>query len=311
MRCQELREILDSYIGNELLIETNHEVLRHLENCAACRDELAARRELRTRLRSAVTLSTESQINPVFAARLQANLREEALRLTFLEKIKSSNWFDSPVILGSALAVLLILFGSWIWLRFPAATTKDFAQSNTAETITIPAETPAEKTLTQAVRVAWREMIEQAVGDHENCALEFRLPEKPISLDQAAVQYGEYNKNLDKTVTASLDEIFADKNSGKVKFLEAHSCVYNGRRFAHVVLQYRSRRISVLVTNTDLPVGDGNQVAAQTLDAMRVASFRTAHHAVFVVSDLSETENTQIAEAISPAVSRHIEKNGA
>lgn len=311
MRCQELREILDSYIGNELLIETNHEVLRHLENCAACRDELAARRELRTRLRSAVSLAPETQIDPAFAARLQSNLRETALRLTFLEKIKSRNWFSNPVILGSALAVLLILFGSWIWLRFPAATTKDFAQSNTAENITIPAETPAEKTLTQAVRVAWREMIEQAVGDHENCALEFKLPEEPISLDQAAVKYGEYNKNLDKTVIANLDEIFADKNVGKVKFLEAHSCVYNDRRFAHVVLQYRSRRISVLVTNTDLPVGDGNQVVEQTLDAMRVASFRTAHHAVFVISDLSETENTQIAKAISPAVSRHIEKTGA
>jgi hypothetical protein len=29
--CEKIRKYLDSYISNELLIETNHEVLRHVE----------------------------------------------------------------------------------------------------------------------------------------------------------------------------------------------------------------------------------------------------------------------------------------
>jgi anti-sigma factor RsiW len=52
--CEKIRKYLDSYITNELLVETNHEVLRHIENCPACAVELNARTRLRARLKSAV-----------------------------------------------------------------------------------------------------------------------------------------------------------------------------------------------------------------------------------------------------------------
>ena len=104
MRCQEFREMMDSYLSDELLVETNHEVLRHLENCAACRSELAARRELRARVRSAVKSSPETQINSAFAARLQTNLRAAALeRPTVWEKIRVGEflilklWLSPPL----------------------------------------------------------------------------------------------------------------------------------------------------------------------------------------------------------------------
>ena len=34
--CEKIRRYLDSYVTNELLVETNHEVLRHIEGCPAC-----------------------------------------------------------------------------------------------------------------------------------------------------------------------------------------------------------------------------------------------------------------------------------
>ena len=163
----------------------------------------------------------------------------------------------------------------------------------------------------QAVQIAWRELTEHAVGDHQNCALKFNLAENPITLDEAAAKYGEYNKGLDKAVFAPLKEVFGAKNIGKVEFLEAHSCVFDGRRFAHVVLRYRQKTISVLVTETDLPPETDQVISSKFNETMRVASFRTAHHAVFVVSDLTEAENSTMADAIFPAVSRHIEKVGA
>jgi len=307
MRCQEFKELFDSYLGDELLVETNHEVLRHLENCAACRNELAARRELRTRVRVAVKNAPDAQINPAFAARLQANLRETALRPTLLEKIKANNLFSNPSMLGAAMCLLLVTLGGFFWLRY-SSVPKDVVQSNQPENIVFPVKSPTETNLMQAVHIAWQEMTRHAVGDHENCALEHNLTEEPITLSEAAEKYGKYNKNLDKAVIAPLREVFSDKDFGKIDLLGAHSCAFDGRRFAHVVLQYRNRRISVLVTDTDLPIENENQVLAQTSETMRVASFRTAHHAVFVVSDLSETENMTIAKAISPAVSRHIEK---
>src|SRR5207247_2439839 len=52
--CEKTRKYLDSYISNELLVETNHDVLHHLESCPACSAELDARTQLRTRLKAAV-----------------------------------------------------------------------------------------------------------------------------------------------------------------------------------------------------------------------------------------------------------------
>src|SRR5262244_2960134 len=37
--CKRVRSYLDSYLSNELMVETNLEVLKHLENCADCSRE--------------------------------------------------------------------------------------------------------------------------------------------------------------------------------------------------------------------------------------------------------------------------------
>ena len=305
MRCQELKEILDSYLGDELLVETNHDVLRHLENCPACRKELAARRDLRARLRFAAKNASDAQINPAFAMRLKKDLQAAALRPTFFEKFRTNGFFANPALIVSAFALLLLTFGGWFIFR-NAAVSNGTARNNQSNETARPTESP----IVQAVQIAWRELTEHAVGDHKNCALNFKLQENPITLDEAAARYGKYNKDLDKAVFAPLREAFGAKGFGKIELLESHSCVFDGRRFAHVVLRYRDKTVSVLVTDTDLPPDNGDVFSNQAIETMRVNGFRTAHHAVFIVSDLAEKENAAIANAILPAVSRHIEENG-
>jgi hypothetical protein len=51
--CRNTRAKLDSYIDDELLVETNLELARHFQGCEACAHEAAERRELRGRLRAA------------------------------------------------------------------------------------------------------------------------------------------------------------------------------------------------------------------------------------------------------------------
>jgi anti-sigma factor RsiW len=311
MRCQEFREMTDSYLSDELLIETNHDVLRHLESCAACLSEFAARRELRARVRSAVKNSPETQINHAFAARLQTNLRAAALeRPTVWEKIKVAEFFN-PKVLAFAASLLVIALVGTIWLSRSSSNETTIAennQSNRAGEIPNPAESP----IVEVVRAAWQQLTGEAVGDHKNCALHFRLEEEPITLAKAAEKYGKYNRDLDKTVAASLNEIFAEKQTveaaDKVQFYEAHSCVFQGKRFAHVILLYRNRRISVLVTEADLPDAGDGEIFSEANEGMLVARFRTACHAVFVVSDLSATENVRIAQKLSPAIRLHIER---
>jgi anti-sigma factor RsiW len=48
--CRQIRDRMDSYISGELTIESNHDVLRHLERCESCRAELARREKARALL---------------------------------------------------------------------------------------------------------------------------------------------------------------------------------------------------------------------------------------------------------------------
>src|SRR5262249_57602076 len=52
--CQRFRAKLDSYIDNELLIESNLEMIEHFRRCTSCTQEAQERRDVRRRLRDAV-----------------------------------------------------------------------------------------------------------------------------------------------------------------------------------------------------------------------------------------------------------------
>src|SRR4029079_884096 len=122
-----------------------------------------------------------------------------------------------------------------------------------------------------------------AVGDHKNCALQFRLAEKPISLEDAAQRYGAVYRVLQQLPP---DDVAT--TAGPAHVLERHACVYAGRRFAHIVFEYRGQRVSLLVT--DVEARGGLALAAQAIphvtsagriDDMPVASFRTSRQIVF------------------------------
>lgn len=287
---------MDSYISDELLVETNHDVLRHLENCPDCRREMSDRRALKLRFRHTMKSAAESQIDPIFAGRSAVRLREMALRPRVRDLLH-------PRILAVGFASLLIIaLGGVILLdrSAPPEQTQDLPSNNNSFT-----------GLAEAIRVSWNEMTSQAVGDHKNCAVEFHLNEKPISLDQAAAKYGAFNKDLDKTVIEALQVAAKGDSSGAVQLLEAHSCIFDGRRFAHIVMRVKGRVVSVLVTDTDLPTGNADIQTAHFDGVLNTAGFHLGHHAVFVVSELPDAENITIARSLAPAIRLHTEKVGA
>src|SRR5258706_12676022 len=120
MQCREFREIADSYLGNELIVETNHEVISHLEHCAECRRELAARRELRSQLREAFLKAPENQMSEEFGQRLSARLHEQAFgrSVTTLSRRgwhpsatpRPTSWLRRAACVGLARGSGLVLF---------------------------------------------------------------------------------------------------------------------------------------------------------------------------------------------------------
>src|SRR5262249_16349150 len=106
-----------------------------------------------------------------------------------------------------------------------------------------------------------------------------------------------------------------------VQLVEAHSCVFKGRRFAHLVLKYRGSLLSVLVT--DLPGGgearsdrssplqEPDSIVCSQIEDYNVSFFQTARPAVFVVSTLPEGDNLAVTRALAPGIFTHISNSEA
>jgi hypothetical protein len=313
MQCQKFREIADSYLGNELTVETNHAVISHLEHCAECRHELTARRELRAKLRDAFITAPENQMRPEFVKRLNAQLQTRALGKRSAPITTPSVWGSSVKLRRTswlALAACLLLAAA---LGLVAVRHRIFSRQGSEVAVgrePTPNYSP-ELNPGLPVNLVKTELAKSAVGDHRDCAIHFRLAEKPIDLEVAGRKYDPVYLNLTKAVLTEQGGAPTD-----VEFVEAHSCVFEGRRFAHIILKYHGRLVSFLVTDTG-PTGETKGATSPTIapqqviacsqyDGYQVSCFQTARHAVFVVSDLSEGENLALARVLAPSVYAHI-----
>jgi hypothetical protein len=310
MDCQEFKRLIDSYLGDELLVETNHDVLKHLEGCRDCREQLSAVRNLRGRLRDAVRTTPAMRISDAFAIGLASDLRKTALRPGILERLTAGSGFAGMRVAAIGFACLVVIvIGGFFLLRAPRNTAGVIGNNNIGEHETI---VEANKTrLADAVKVAWKDLSAQAVGDHENCAVKFNLEEHPISLDEAAKKFGPFNKDIDKTIFEAAKTAFDDKPTSRIELLEAHFCIYAGRPFTHIVLRRQGKIISVLGTDTDLPPESEAPVTRHADGALNATGFSIGRHAFFVVSEMGAADNAQIARAIYPAMHRHIDEAGA
>lgn len=149
-----------------------------------------------------------------------------------------------------------------------------------------------------------------AVGDHRDCALTFRLAEHSIPLEDAARKYDVVYRVLETEPPGDVTTAI-----GSARVLKRHACVYKGRRFAHVVLQYRGAVVSLLVTAVEPVAGGGNPVAVDVLaravsstrvDGLALVSFRAGRHMVFLTGDVPPADLLQLAAAIDRPLSREL-----
>jgi hypothetical protein len=90
---------------------------------------------------------------------------------------------------------------------------------------------------------------------------------------------------------------------GPLETLERHACVYQGRRFGHIVLRYRGTLASLLVTagtppaRPEVEANDGGPAVA----LLPAGSF-----VGFVVADLDRTQVLRLAQALAAPLSRHL-----
>ncbi|HEU4768711.1 MAG TPA: hypothetical protein VFS77_15115 [Pyrinomonadaceae bacterium] len=309
MQCSDFREVADSYLSDELLVETNHDMIAHLERCAECRRELAARRELRVTLRASFANSEELRLPDQFAEQLPTRLRAQ-------HAARSSAMITRRRV-GIAIAACLLLTA----VGFVAVKQRQRSQASSSTTTTDrDPHTTDSKSSEMASHRGDNTLIaglipdrlsELAAGDHHDCAIGHRLPERPIDLEKAGREYDPAYINLARTVMAHRQDF-----TEPIEMVAAHWCVFNGRPFAHIVLRQSGRLASLLVTPVE-QTGDLSARPAQFDPAYQVMTcakargyqiscFRTPGHAVFVVSDLGETDNLALARKLAPPVYKHI-----
>jgi hypothetical protein len=148
-----------------------------------------------------------------------------------------------------------------------------------------------------------------AVGDHRNCALQRRLAESSIPLEEAVRRYGTATYRVLETLPP--DDIIT--KAGAAHIVRRHACVYDGRRFAHVVFDYRGTFVSLLVTAADSGIqipfpGEAlpHVTTAQQVDHMSVVSFRTPRYAVFFAGEVAPADLTALANAVAGPLYRQL-----
>ena len=83
--------------------------------------------------------------------------------------------------------------------------------------------------------------------------------------------------------------------------VERHSCEYGAHRFGHVILQYRGRVVSLLVTVSDRTTAVTASAEAiphvigHPIEGLSVVSVDGSRHAIMLVSDLEKNELRQLA----------------
>lgn len=285
MRCEDFREIADSFLSGELLVETNHEVVRHLEDCESCRSEFEAQKIFREKVRNAVINAPDAQINPIFTARLRSELKkdfgQDEVQINFWQSI-----FSLKVLMTSAALILLTVTAGLVFLA-DRQKTEPLSKIETIKTAALPNESP---------EAMWQKISDQAIGDHQHCGLE-KMKYWLKEADNETAKKIEFKKNILQKAAFNPSE--------PMKLLHVHDCIFDGRVFTHAVIKIGRRTVSVLLTDTDLVSKmktDGKTDSAincRKQTGFQIASFVGLNKAVFVISDLPEPENLELARSLS------------
>jgi hypothetical protein len=250
--------------------ESHHELAHHLETCPSCRTEIESQRRLRVAVRGAFTRATDLEMSGEFRDRLRDQLRAAAGRRRGFAFVPT-RWLAlaAGIVLAAGVSAAILL------TRSPNS---DDAQAN------------------------------DAIGDHRNCALKYRLVRTPVPLEEAAREFDTAYRVL---ISAPPDDI--PTPGGLAHVVERHSCAYGNHRFGHVILQYQGRVVSLLVTANDTaadPAEAAPHVIGRT-EGLSVVSVNGSRHAVMLVSDLEERELTQLAGLVTVPLADQLATAGA
>jgi len=284
MNCQDFRELIDSYLCSELLTETNHDVLRHLENCADCRKVIVARRAVRRHLKSAVRNAPQFQIGRNFTHNLKTQLRHEALKET---EDRTGSLFGLRTWLAVAAGLILTVTFGFFFL-------KGMNEPVKADRDDPPA---TDRSPYQTGRLSPDHLVNVAFGDHQHCAINHGTVE-PVGHADTPAKYAEAAEIVMPQMKSILDG---------AELQSTHTCEYRRTKFTHLIVRRNGEILSVMLTPKTDAENLGEKIEHYTSPKYRLDRFDVEDTAVFVVSAYNDQINAHVAEVLYRPFHKYLE----
>jgi|GEM_PF-663286 len=291
--CRRIRSYLDSYLNNELFVETNYEVLKHMEICDSCSRSLRDRARLKDQLKSAVM----RDYAPVaLRERINDNLRAgRRFKLSTL-----------TIVMAAAAALLVIA------LSVPFV----FKSISSKESLSLHAEVTSGDVTGQLLKIGF--------DDHVYCAIDHGMANRKFTVEQMSERLGpEY---------AGLVEVLKQRMPQDYQVVVGHRCHYRGREFIHLIMLNQSDEVSLVITRkngetfppdgavavagaaaaiggaTAVEKAAGVPIYERAWQNVQVAGLETRDYLAFVVSNSTMDDNLQIASSLGRSIRDFLSK---
>jgi anti-sigma factor RsiW len=284
--CERYRRYFDAYLDNELLVETNQEVLHHLNSCAECTKMLDDRSRVKQRVKQAVT----AEIVPTeLAAAVRSGLRTD--RRGFFAS-NTARWMMA----AAAVLLLAIVGAGGLWWSKPG----------------LPA---GDDNVFQALSTRAQNLIRVGLVDHIHCAIVSKQWKRFLSLEE--MEAGTGPSALGPQFIGLVPAVEA-KLGSDYKLVQAHRCVANQRRYIHLILTGNQGAIvSLVITEknnesfnqsemVEVIRASGIPIYRARQGSLEVAGFESDKYLAFVVSNLDRATNLNVSSLVAPVVYNHL-----
>ncbi|MCI0388042.1 MAG: zf-HC2 domain-containing protein [Acidobacteria bacterium] len=272
--CERYRKHLDAYLSNELTVETNLDVLTHLERCPRCTEELETKQRVKNALKRAMDRQEPAPVD------LQQKILKE-----IRPQSRPNYWW---LAVAATIVLSVGAFGVLRWINTRHASNgfiklggNELISNNNAE------------------------MLNIGVGDHIHCALHRDFSAGPRSFERMSHDLGPEYIGLIPSVKERVPQDYT--------LMVGHRCDFKGRNFVHLILTNQKTILSVILTKKNGETFDKNAVAAvmqasgaplyrARLQDQEVVGFETRDYLAYVVSGLPQDEHLRLASSLTPSV---------
>jgi hypothetical protein len=273
--CKTVRSYMDSYMNDALLVETNHEVLKHLETCGDCATELESRMRLKQVLQKAVK-------KDVAPGGLQYRIQRE------IRKPQSGTGYQWRNWMLAAAATLAIALGSWgVFQASKSSKTLELARQQDVEILTV------------------------GLNNHVYCAVDHQLADKLFTADEMNMKLGPEFSGLVGLVKDRLPGAFEVVVGHRCSFKKreyVHLILKNQDKVMSLVLTRKNGEAFSKAALGNVIEAAGVRMHAERLQDYQVTGFETRDYFAFVVSNMDKQESALVATSLAPAVRDYLAK---